>query len=64
MFYLFATGTTGGIMCYLAWGYVAIRVIHSLVQVTSNKVLARFGLFALGSIVLIIMALMAAAKLF
>lgn len=64
MFYLFLTDQTGGAMCYLAWGYVGVRVVHSLVQVTSNKVLIRFSLFAIGSILLIIMALMAAAKLF
>lgn len=64
MFYLFAMGQTDVFNMYLAWGYVAIRVIHSLIQVTSNKVLVRFGLFALGSILLIIMALLSAAVLF
>lgn len=64
MFYLSLTNQTEGTLNSLAWGYVAVRVIHSLVQVTSNKVLVRFGLFAMGSIILIIMALMAAAKLF
>lgn len=64
MFYLFAMGQTDDFNLYLAWGYVAIRVVHSLVQVTSNKVLVRFGLFAFGSILLIIMALRSAAGLF
>ena len=64
MFYLFAVGQMDSFNLYLAWGYVAIRVIHSLVQVTSNKVLVRFGLFALGSILLILMALKSAAALF
>ena len=48
---------------YCAWGYVAIRVIHSIVQITSNKVLVRFSLFVLSAILLIIMALSTAAKL-
>lgn len=64
MFYLFAMGQTDSFNLYLAWGYVGIRVVHSLVQVTSNKVLIRFGLFALGSVLLIVTALRAAAGLF
>ena len=32
MFYLYATGVQGGLMLYLAWAYVAIRVVHSLVS--------------------------------
>ena len=36
----------------LGWGYVALRVVHSLVQVTSNRVIVRFSVFAAGSIVL------------
>ena len=37
----------------LGWGYVALRVVHSLVQALLNKVVVRFALFALSSIVLI-----------
>ena len=64
MFYISLTNGADQIFLYLAWAYLAIRIIHSLVQVTSNKVLLRFGLFAGGSIILIIMALRAAAALF
>nr|WP_314433266.1 MAPEG family protein [uncultured Brevundimonas sp.] len=39
----------------VAWTYVVLRVLHSLVQVTINLVIARFLLFALGSIALLIM---------
>ena len=38
----------------LAWAYVIIRVLHSLVQATLNRVIVRFSIFALGSIVLMI----------
>jgi len=48
---------------YCAWGYVLIRVIHSVVQITSNNVMVRFSLFALSLVLLIIMALSTAAKL-
>ena len=52
-------GLTGGgdtLMLYLAYGYVGFRVLHSLVQVLSPKVVLRFSVFALGSIVLFVMA--------
>ena len=36
----------------LAWAYVGIRVLHSLVQATSNKVMLRFPLFVLSALAL------------
>ena len=36
-----------------AWGYVALRVLHSLVQVTVNVVAVRFLLFSLSTLALI-----------
>jgi hypothetical protein len=36
----------------LAWGYVALRVLHSLLQVTINAVPIRFLLFALSTFAL------------
>jgi hypothetical protein len=42
-----------GVSIWLAWGYVALRVLHSLVQATVNLVTLRFGVFALASLVLI-----------
>ncbi len=36
----------------LAWGYVAIRVIHSVIQATTNFVPLRFVMFMAGSLVL------------
>ncbi|MEI9993949.1 MAG: MAPEG family protein [Rhizomicrobium sp.] len=41
---------------YLAWAYVALRVLHSLVQNTVNAVPVRFGVFALSTFVLGAMA--------
>ena len=40
----------------LAWAYVLIRVIHSLVQLTINIVLVRFFLFASGWLIIVFMA--------
>ncbi len=42
-----------GVAIWLAWGYVGLRVLHSLVQATVNLVTLRFGVFALASLVLI-----------
>ena len=44
----------------LAWFYVVIRVIHSLVQATVNVIIIRFGIFILGSLVLIALTVHAA----
>ena len=40
----------------LAWAYVLIRVIHSLIQLTINIVLVRFFLFASGWLIIFFMA--------
>lgn len=64
MAYLFMTQQTDTVNLALAWGYVGIRVVHSLVQITSNKVLVRFGLFGLGSFCLIALAVRAVLNLF
>lgn len=37
----------------LAWIYVALRVVHSLVQATTNVILVRFGLHVAGTVALI-----------
>lgn len=37
----------------LAWTYVAIRVLHSIVQATVNRVAIRFPLFVLATLALI-----------
>lgn len=42
-----------GMNALLAWIYVGLRIIHSIVQVTANVVMVRFVLFALSSLVLI-----------
>jgi hypothetical protein len=46
-------GFGGGINLYLAWGYVAFRIAHSIVQASVNVVQIRFPLFALASLCLL-----------
>ena len=43
----------------LAWTYVAIRIVHSIWQITINKVPVRFALFLLSSLILIALAVRA-----
>lgn len=42
-------------MVALAWAYVILRLIHAAIHTTYNKILHRFGVFALSNIVLIAM---------
>jgi len=48
---------------YLAWGYVLFRIIHSLIQCTSNIVRYRFPLFALASLCLLSLTVHAGARI-
>ena len=57
-------GAGDGLNALLAWIYVGLRVAHSLVQVTANRVLVRFVLFALSSVVLMALILHAAMVVF
>ena len=47
----------GGINFYLAWAYVGLRVLHSLIQATTNVVRWRFLVFTLASLVLLALTL-------
>jgi hypothetical protein len=55
MMFAALTGGADGLMLKLAYGYVGVRILHSLIQVLSPKVMQRFLVFALASIVLIAM---------
>ena len=48
-------GEGNGLNATLAWIYVGLRVVHSVFQATVNKIPIRFMLFALSSIVLIVL---------
>ena len=58
-FYLALSGGADGLAVNLAWAYVLLRVVHSFVQSLGNKVMLRFPVFALSSIVLIVMTVRA-----
>jgi hypothetical protein len=48
----------------LAWAYVLLRVLHSLVQATLNRVTLRFGIFVLSWVALGWMILREAVRMF
>ena len=52
--YCYLTGAVDSLTVLLAWSYVGIRVVHSLIQCTSNYVPARFTVFSLGSLALFV----------
>lgn len=49
---------------YLAWGYVVLRIVHSLWQTLSNQIPTRFALFFISSLVLFALAIKAAVLAF
>ena len=59
--------TGGGHMqanAILAWTYVGLRVLHTLVQTTTNHIQTRFAVFAVSSLVLFALAIRAALLVF
>lgn len=48
----------------LAWAYVVLRVAHSIVQATINIVMIRFTLFIMATLVLAVMTVSAAPRVF
>ena len=57
-------GQGDGLNATLAWIYVALRVAHSIWQSTVNRVMVRFLLFSLSSLVLIMLIVHAAMAVF
>ena len=53
VFALILMGFDHPINVYLAWAYVALRVVHSLIQATVNIVIPRFLVFTLSSLCLL-----------
>jgi hypothetical protein len=61
---LAVAGAGDGLNLTLAWAYVALRAVHSLIQVLINRVMIRFAVFTLSSLVLLAMAIRAALVVF
>lgn len=57
-------GQGDGLNAQIAWAYVGLRVVHSIIQATINKVTVRFGIFALSSFCLMFLVARAALAMF
>ncbi|OYY89162.1 MAG: hypothetical protein B7Y45_13430 [Sphingomonas sp. 28-66-16] len=53
-------GAGGGLNATIAWVYVGLRIAHSLVQATINRVVVRFSLFVLSTLCLLMLTVHAA----
>jgi len=58
------SGTGNGVNAWIAWAYVGLRIVHSVVQATSNRVRIRFLFFMLSSVMLAALTLHAALAVF
>jgi hypothetical protein len=52
---LLVTGGVGAVMIVAAWVFVASRIVHSFIHVTSNRIRYRQPAFSLGFVVLALM---------
>lgn len=57
-------GMGDGLNLTIAWIYVALRILHSLVQATVNRIMIRFMLFMLSSLCIIALVIHAAIAVF
>ncbi len=58
------TGTGDGTNAWIAWAYVGLRIAHSVVQATINRVQPRFVLFLLSTLTLASLTLHAGMAVF
>ncbi len=61
---LAVTGHGGELSTWLAWAYVGLRIVHSVVQATINHIMTRFSIFVLSSLVLLALSMRAAILVF
>ena len=52
---LYVTNSVDAMAIYLAWAYVGLRLIHSVIHLTSNNVFRRLIVFAMSAFVLMAM---------
>ena len=57
-------GQADGLNVALAWTYVVLRVVHSLIQCTVNIIMLRFTVFALSTLALAALAVRTALAVF
>ncbi len=60
---LYVTVGASTVATSVAWLYVALRVVHSLIHLTYNKVLHRLSAFALSNVALVVLWVLAGLHL-
>lgn len=60
---LFVTASVTHAVTVLAWLYVALRIVHSLIHLSYNNVMHRLAAFAAGNVVLAILWLVTGLQL-
>jgi hypothetical protein len=60
---LFTTNTSSPLAILLAWIFVALRIIHSLVHITYNNVFHRLSVFAASYVVLVVLWILVGLQL-
>ena len=63
-FLLAICGAGNGVNATIAWAYVGLRIVHSLIQATVNIVRFRFAVFALSSLALLMLSVHALILVF
>lgn len=58
------TGVGSDFQLGLAWAYVALRIVHSLIQATVNIIMLRWAVFMISTLVLLALAVSAAMKFY
>ncbi|MEM9668352.1 MAG: MAPEG family protein [Pseudomonadota bacterium] len=64
MLFAATTGGQSSLLNTLAWTYVGLRIVHSLIQATFNRVMVRFMFFLISSLVLIAMTVLEVMRVF
>jgi hypothetical protein len=62
--YTYLAGVADPLNIGLAWAYVGVRVVHSLIQCTTNFVPVRFMVFAVASLLLMVITVRNVLALF
>jgi hypothetical protein len=59
MFWALLSGVGTSLIGLMAWIYVGLRVVHSVIQISAGPVVVRFGIFALSTLCLMAMVVLA-----
>lgn len=59
----YVTGASSLLAVYLAWAFVAARVVHSAIHLTYNKIMHRLSAFAVSNFLLVVLWVVVAIRL-